>query len=193
MILDEIHELTPAQVQQINAENPEPDEQTLELGRAIWREALKGRNRDQICIELGIAGPALDLTFQEFSKRLGTSVDRYRLIDNERIERMITFWMPVATQKMKVMKLKGENVFIGEDVDRPMKAAYFVLQAMESRRKILGASATAAGRSEAQDPAAGGLEGTKAYSERNIQIWIQNVMPSIDRAVREMQTEVVTQ
>jgi hypothetical protein len=160
----------------------------LELGRRIWDLALQGRNRDQIAQKLKISIDMLDNTLNAYRVRLGLSIDHYRMLDNERIDKIVSSWMPVATEgpvRLLTFK-KGEPILI-EDFDRAMKAAYLVIQSVTTRIRILGASGALAAPGEA----AGGLEGAKSYSERNIVIWLRETMPIIEKITREVEAEVV--
>lgn len=143
----------------------------LELGRRIWDLALKGNNRDRIAQKLKIPLELLEETLNAYRTRLGLSVDFHRQVDNERLDQIISSWMPAATE--------------GSD----MKAGYLVIQAITTRIRILGASAALAEGGEA----AGGLAGAKAYNDRSITIWLKTVMPSIEQVVREVDAEVINQ
>jgi hypothetical protein len=170
------------------AKDPVPtDEEIVELGRRIWKAALDGLNRDQIAQKLRVSIEVLEQTLNAYQLRLGASIDRYRMLDNARLDRLITYWLPKAVTKMRVLSIKGQEAIITEDFDRPMKAAYFVMQALSNRAKVMGASVTLAGSGE---PSAGGLAGAKEYSERNITIWLREVMPSIERITREIEVEI---
>lgn len=166
------------------------DEKTLELGRKIWELALAGRNRDQIAQSLKIPIEILDETLNAYRLRLGLSIDHYRMLDNQRIDNIVASWMPVATEgPVRILHLnkKGEAI-LAEDFDRSMKAAYLVIQSVTTRIRILGATNAMAESGEA----AGGLAGAKSYSERNIVIWLREVMPSIEKITREVESEVVS-
>jgi DNA-binding CsgD family transcriptional regulator len=165
------------------------DEETIELGRRIWDLALQGKNRDQIARKLKISIEVLDNTLNAYRLRLGLSIDHYRMLDNERIDQVIAYWLPVATDPVKILTFQKGDPIVAEDFDRSMKAAYLVIQAMQNRIRILGATNALAGPGDA----AGGLEGAKSYSERNIVIWLREVMPSIEKITREVEAEVVPQ
>lgn len=158
------------EAQRITGQPRGSDEETLELGRKIWELALAGRNRDQIAQKLKISIEVLDETLNAYRLRLGLSIDHYRMLDNERIDQIVSTWMPEATE--------GGN----------MKSAYLVIQAITTRIRILGATNSLAEPGET----AGGLAGAKSYSERNIVIWLREVMPSIERITREVEAEVVS-
>lgn len=160
------------------------DGETLELGRQIWKTAMAGANRDQISERLNLPVETLDKALDAYQLRLGSSDSRFRALDNDRLDRLIAFWLPKAVTKMKVLQVKGENVYVAEDFDRPLKAAYFVMQALSARSKVVGSQATS-------EAGAGGLEGGKQYSERNITIWLKAVMPAIEQISREVESEVV--
>lgn len=165
--------------------NPED----LELGRRIWELASQGKNKDQIAQRLKISSEMLDNALNAYRVRLGLSVDHYRMLDNERLDKIVATWMPAATEgpvRLLAFK-KGEPIMI-EDYDRAMKAAYLIIQAVTTRLRVIGATSALAAPGEA----AGGLEGAKSYSERNIVIWLREVMPSIEKITREVEAEVVS-
>lgn len=185
MFDDPIEILTEDQASKLRAsfEAPAADD-TLKLGRRIWNLALAGNTRDQIAERIKVPIEVLDEALNAYRLRLGLSVDHYRMLDNERIEKLITYWLPVATSgPLKIQKFDKEGVpFVEEDFDRPLKASQFVLGAMERRIKII------AGTHELVQSSGfpgSSTEGAKAYTERNIVIWLREVMPAIERITRE--------
>lgn len=149
--------------------------------------ALAGNNRDQIAERLKISVELLDETLYQYVIRLGLSKDHYRLLDNERLDRLLLRWLPVALNgPITISKIKAGEVFCESDFDRPMEAGKFVLQILEKRAKILGGSAP----SEAPAGPPGSI-GAKEYSERNIVIWLRDVMPSIEKITRELELEEI--
>jgi hypothetical protein len=192
---DEFRELTLEEANQIRAsfdagtgESTAPVIDPLRLGRRIWQLALAGNNRDQIAERTKISVELLDETLNAYRLRLGLSVDHYRALDNERVEKLVTYWLPVATAgPLKILRITKEgNPIIEEDFDRPLKASQFVLGAIERRVKILGATHELGG---APGFPGGQNEGAKAYTERNIVIWLREVMPSIERITRELEAQ----
>jgi hypothetical protein len=156
-------------------------EDATKLGRRIWQLALAGNNRDQIAERLKIPVELLDETLYAYRIRLGLSIDHYRLLDNERLDRLLVRYLPMALGgPITIQKIKDGIPFCESDFDRPLKAGQFALQLMSQRTKILSAST----QLEAGSP---GSFGGKDYSERNIVIWLKEVMPSIDRITRELE------
>jgi hypothetical protein len=169
-----------------SSEASEP-EQILKLGRRIWNHALAGNNRDQIAERLKISLEQLDETLYQYRLRLGLSIDHYRALDNERLDRLLVRWLPVALNgPITIQKIKAGEVFTEPDFEKPLEAAKYVLQLLDKRAKILGGTA--------QLESAGGTPGSigaKEYSERNIVIWLREVMPSIEKITRELELEEV--
>jgi hypothetical protein len=166
---------------------PLTQDDSVKLGRRIWQAALAGNNRDQIAERLKIPVELLDETLYQYRLRLGLSIDHYRLLDNERLDRLLLRWLPVALNgPITIQKIKAGEVFSESDFDRPMEAAKFALQLISQRPKILGATA--------QLESAGGTPGSfggKEYGERQIILWLKDVMPSIEKIAREVEAEVV--
>lgn len=188
MFEEPIRMLSAEQAAQLKASSndapaPGPQDDTTKLGRRIWQLALAGNNRDQIAERLKIPLELLDETLYAYRIRLGLSIDHYRLLDNERLDRLLVRYLPIALGgPITIQKIKDGVPFCESDFDRPLKAGQFALQLMSQRTKILSATA--------QLEAAGGPPGTfggKDYTERNIVIWLREVMPSIDRITRELE------
>jgi hypothetical protein len=162
---------------------PPPSDDAAKLGRRIWQLALAGNNRDQIAERLKIPLELLDETLYAYRIRLGLSIDHYRLLDNERLDRLLVRYLPMALGgPITIQKIREGEAFCECDFDRPLKAGQFALQLMSQRTKILSAST--------QLEAAGGAPGSpggKDYTERNIVIWLKEVMPSIERITRELE------
>jgi hypothetical protein len=168
--------------------NPPPtQDDSIKLGRRIWQMALAGNNRDQIAERLKIPLELLDETLYQYRIRLGLSIDHYRLLDNERLDRLLVRWLPVALNgPITIQKIKAGEIFSESDFDRPLEAAKYVLQILDKRAKILGGTA--------QLESAGGTPGSlgaKEYGERQIVIWLKEVMPSIEKITRELELEEV--
>lgn len=160
-----------------------PQEDTTKLGRKIWQLALAGNNRDQIAERLKIPVELLDETLYAYRVRLGLSIDHYRLLDNERLDRLLVRYLPMALGgPITIQKIRDGEPFSVSDFDRPLEAGKFALQLMSQRAKILSAT----GQLEAGEGPPGSFGG-KNYSERNIVIWLKEVLPSIDRITRELE------
>jgi hypothetical protein len=148
----------------------------VKMGRKIWELALKGDNRDQIAKKLKIATDFLDESLSAYRARLALSIETYRLLDNERVDRLIAYWLPLAmVGSITVEKVRGGEVFREDDFDIPLKASAFCVQTMERRLKILGATAGLLG-----------TESDKPYNERNIVVWLRDVLPSIEKITQEL-------
>lgn len=165
-------------------EAPDPD-QTIKLGRRIYQAALAGNNRDQIAERLKITLELFDEALYAYRLRLGLNVETYRLLDNERLDRLLLKWLPVALGgPITIQKIKAGEVFTDPDFEKPLEAAKFVLQILDKRAKILGGAE--------KTEAAGGMPGSvggKEYSERTITIWLREVMPNIEKITRELEVE----
>jgi hypothetical protein len=168
-----------------NGTPPLTQDDSIRLGRRIWQMVLAGNNRDQMAERLKIPVELLDETLYQYRLRLGLSIDHYRLADNERLDRLLLRWLPVALNgPITIQKIKAGEVFSESDFDRPLEAGKFVLQLLDKRAKILGATA--------QLESAGGTPGSigaKEYGERQIVIWLREVMPSIEKITRELEVE----
>jgi|SRR5215475_1094294 len=158
-------------------------EETAKIGRRIWKLALEGKNKDEIGQKLKLSTAELDSALAVYRIRLGASVDHYRLLDNERLEAIIARWMPVAVGEPIVFRKIRDGEPVNEiDVLAPMRAAQTVMQAIDKRLKVLGATKIL----EADE----GAPGTRTtYSERNIVVWLKEVMPSIERITREIEID----
>lgn len=155
-------------------------ESTTILGRRIWKMALAGKNRDQIARKLNIDLPVLDEALKAFSMRLGTSVDHYRLLDNDRLERLIGYWLPVATGgPLTIEKIRAGEAFTESDVEHPLQASEFILRAIAQRVKIFAAAGILTDLP--------GGDPDRPYNERQIVIWLKEVLPSIERITRELE------
>jgi hypothetical protein len=161
------------------------DEATTLLGRRIWKLALKGKNRDYIAQKLQVALPILDQALNAYSLRLGASVDHYRLLDNERLEKLIGYWLPIATGgPVNIQKIRNGEAFWESDFDRPLHASHFIVQAIQQRLKLMSATG---GISELIKGIPGTGDPDRPYSERQIIIWLKEVLPSIERITRELE------
>lgn len=168
---------------------PPSGEDPAKLGRKVWQLALAGNNRDQIATKLRISPEVLDETLNTYRLKLGISLDLCRMLDNARIDQIICYWLPIAVGgPVNIRRIKAGEVFTEADFERPFRATDKVLQAMQTRVKILAATRGIAERTESAGIP--GAEGSKtAYSERNIVIWLRDVMPSIEKITREVETE----
>jgi len=178
-----LRELTLEEYNQLKRESEDvpleivEDSRPLKTGRQIWDLALKGKNRDQIAQKLKIDTDFLDEALSTYRTRLALSIETYRLLDNERIDRLIAYWLPLAMEgAITVERIRAGEVFREDDFDIPLKASAFCIGAMEKRMKILGATAGLLGGSESDKP----------HSERNIVVWLREVLPSIEKITQEL-------
>jgi len=157
------------------------DDRVWELGRQIWELALQGDNRDQMSLKLDIPIEMIDETLNKYRTRLGLSIENYRLLDNERCDRLIAYWLPIAMSgAITIERIRSGEAFTEQDFDIPLKASTFCISAMERRLKILTGSANLG----AILP---GGESDKPYAERNIVIWLREVLPSIEKITQELE------
>lgn len=185
MFEEQIRILSAEEAEKLKANVPAapPQDDTTKLGRRIWQLALAGNNRDQIAERLKIPLELLDETLYAYRIRLGLSIDHYRLLDNERLDRLLVRYLPMALGgPITIQKIKDGEPFCESDFDRPLKAGQFALQLMSQRTKILSAT----GQLETTGGVPGSPGGTN-YTERNIVIWLKEVMPSIERITRELE------
>lgn len=147
-------------------------------GLKVWELRKAGYSRREIAERLEIPLKVIDDCLGEFESRIGMgagrAVEHYRVLDNERIEDLLRYWLPIATGgPIRIEKKRGGEVFSEADFDRPLRASYFVLQAIERRLKIL-----AAGRPE---------DRKDGYSQTNVAVWLQSVLPSLEKIVQQVE------
>jgi hypothetical protein len=152
--------------------------EAMELGLKVWELRKAGFNRFQILERLEIPLNVIDDCLREFESRIGMEAGRamehYRVLDNERIEDLLRCWLPIATGgPIQVEKKRAGEVFTEADFDLPLKASYFVLQAIERRLKIMVGS-----RPEASKD---------GYGQTNVLVWLQSVLPSLQKIVQQVE------
>lgn len=152
-------------------------EEGLEIGAKVWQLRKKGWSRTEIRKELGIPQTVLDNCLREFELRMGLEAGRmmehYRLLDDERIEDLMRYWLPIACEgkiRIEHMRSNGET-YTELDFDRPLKAAFWVLAAVNQRLKLMMAARP---------------EGARE-SQTNVLVWLQNVMPGIQKVVQNVE------
>jgi hypothetical protein len=155
-------------------------EEGLEIGLRAWELRKAGKSKRAIVKEMGIDATVLDTCLQEYETRLGMEAGRmmehYRNLDDERIEDLMAYWLPIAQHgRIRIEHVRDGEVYSEVDFDRPLKAAYWVLHAMSMRLKLMMASRP---------------EGTARDSNTNVLVWLQNVLPSVSRVVQEVETEI---
>ena len=159
-----------------NAESA-PSQEAMDLGLKIWQLRKAGYSRLQILEQLEIPLKVIDDCLIEFESRIGMeaarAMEHYRVLDNERIEDLLRCWLPIATGgPIRIEKIRGGEVFSETDFDRPLKASYFVLQAIERRLKIMAASRPEVGKD--------------GHRETNVSVWLQSVLPNLERIVQQV-------
>jgi hypothetical protein len=153
-------------------------EEGLEIGAKAWEMRKKGWNLVRISRELGVPHNVLDDALKEFEARVSMEAGRLMThlmtLDMERIEDGMAYWMPIATGgPINIQKVRDGEVFAEMDFDRPLKASYYVLHAIQLRLKMLLAMT---GRAGDESP---------ATSQTNIMVWLQQVLPGVTKAVED--------
>jgi hypothetical protein len=152
-------------------------EEGMEIGLLVWEGRKAGRTKRAIAKELGISATVVDACLTEFETRMGMEAgrmaDHYRMLDDERIEDLMAYWLPIAQHgRIRIEHVRDGEIYSEVDFDRPLKAAYWVLQAIGMRLKMMMAA-----RPEG---------GTKA-ADTNVLVWLQNVLPGVSKVVREVE------
>lgn len=151
-------------------------EEGLEIGLKIWKMRKAGKTKGQILRDLDISSTIFDTCLREFEIRMGLEAGRmmehYRMLDDERIEDMMRYWLPIATGgPIQIEHARNGEVYSEADFDRPLKAGFWVLAAMNMRLKIMMAARP---------------EGAKE-SQTNVLVWLQQVLPGVSRVVQEVE------
>jgi hypothetical protein len=151
-------------------------EEGREIGLKVWEMRKSGKPKRKIVKELGISEAVIDTCLAEFETRMGMEAARmmehYRMLDDERIEEMMSYWLPIAVHgRIRIAHIREGEVYSEVDFDRPLKAGFFCLQAMNMRLKLMSACR----------PEQAKESGT------NTLIWLQQVMPGITKVVREVE------
>lgn len=151
-------------------------EEGLEIGLKIWKLRKAGHPFNEIRHQMGISKTVMDTCLREFELRMGMEAGRmaehYRMLDDERIEDMMRYWLPIACEgRIRIEKIRDGQAFSEMDFDRPLKAGYWVLQAMNMRLKIM-----AAARPEGQKE-----------SNTNVLVWLQQIMPGVQNVVKNIE------
>jgi hypothetical protein len=151
-------------------------EEGLEIGGKAWAMRKKGMNLTRISKELSVPYNVIEQCLAEFETRVameaGRMMHHFLALDNERIEDMLESWLPLAqATPITIEKVRGGEVFREEDFDRPLKASYFVLHAIQLRLKMMLATLRPGSPQEA------------ASANTNIMVWLQQVLPGTAKAV----------
>jgi hypothetical protein len=159
-----------------------PDPHALELGFKIWEMRRKGMSRYEVHRRLGIPMEAVNeilLEFQQqhFYPNVGQAMSHYAALDDQRLEDLVGRWLPVATgPALEVEKVsKNGQPYTELDTNLPLKAATIVLGAIKARIQLLTAC-----RPEAMNGKDGG-------SQTNILLWLNQVMPGVQRIVQQVE------
>jgi hypothetical protein len=155
-------------------------EEGLEIGAKCWNMRKAGASLHKIARELNVPIAVLEECLREFEARVSMEAGRlmthFLALDNERIEDMLSYWLPLAQSgPIMIEKVRDGEVFSEPDFDRPLKASYFVLHAIQMRLKMLMASARPGEAS--------------AVTTNNIVLWLQQVMPGASAAVGHSRTQ----
>jgi hypothetical protein len=155
-------------------------EEGLEIGAKVWNLRKAGASLHKISRELNIPLKVLDDCLREFEARVSMEAGRhlahYLALDNERIEDMMAYWLPLAQAgPITIEKVRAGEVFSEADFDKPLQASYFVLRAIQMRLKMMLATA---------QPAQ-----ANAVTTNNIVLWLQQVMPGAGAAVSHSQAQ----
>jgi hypothetical protein len=96
------------------------------------------------------------------------------MLDDERIEDMMRYWLPIACHgRIRIEHVRDGEVYSEVDFDRPLKASFFVLQAINMRLKLLMAARP---------------EGAKE-SQTSVLVWLQQVLPGVARVVQQVERQ----
>jgi hypothetical protein len=154
-------------------------EEAAEIGLAIWKLRKEGNNLFEIHEQLELPLDVIRTCLEDFERRVSVDASRalehYRILDDERIEGLLKVWLPIATGgPIKIEKVRAGEVFVESDYDRPLRASYFCLQAIERRVKILQASQPEATRN--------------GQGSTQILVWLQSVLPNVQKLVGQIES-----
>jgi len=151
--------------------------QTMELASSIWEMRKRGLSRYEVHRRLGIPMEAVDEMLAQFERHfypdVGRMLQHYATLDDARLEDLLKAWMPVATGgPVERARLdKRGTVYTELDSDLPLKASAIVLGAIKNRIQLLAAC---------RPEGAGGKDGGGAT---NVLVWLQSVLPGIQKVV----------
>jgi hypothetical protein len=159
--------------------------QTIELGSQIWEMRKRGLSVYEIHRRLGIPMEAVKEILEQFERcfypDVGQMMQHYAALDDARLEALIMRWLPVATGPALEVEKVGRNgrAFTELNTDTPVKAATIVLGAIKSRMQLLMACR----------PESVGKDGS---GSTNILLWLNQVMPGIQKVVSEVESATVS-
>lgn len=153
-------------------------EEGLEIGGKAWEMRKKGRSLARIAKELKVPMEVLQDCLKEFETRVSMEAGRLMThcmaLDIERIDDMMGYWFPLATAgPINIERVRAGEIFSEADFDRPLKAGYFVLQAIAMRLKMLLAMQGKESANAEQLP-----------GNQNIIIWLQQVLPQVTKELQ---------
>jgi len=152
----------------------------------IWEMRRRGLSRYEVHRRLGIPMEAVNeilLRFQQhFYPDVGQAMSHYAALDDQRLEDLVSRWLPVATGPAPEVEKIGRNgpIYTELDTDIPVKAANIVLGAIKGRIQLLMAC---------RPESASGKDGS---GSTNILMWLNQVMPGIQKVVREVEVAPVS-
>jgi len=161
--------------------------QAMELGSKIWEMRKRGLSRYEVHRRLGIPMLAVDEILGQFQQAfypdVGRMIQHYAALDDARLEALIHRWLPAATGPAPEIEKVGRNgrTYTELDTDTPVKAANIVLGAVKARIQLLMACRP--------ESANGGKDGS---SQTDILLWLNQVMPGIQRVVNQVESTPVS-
>jgi hypothetical protein len=112
------------------------------VGLAIWNLRKAGTDQYAIARKLRLPLSLVEETLKKFEQHVafeaGRAMQHFQILDSERIEELITRWMPAACPE-------GE-LKVDDDFEHSLKAAYLILTAIGQRLKILEVGQPQAGK-----------------------------------------------
>jgi len=154
----------------------------MELGAKIWEMRRRGVSRYEVHRQLGIPMEAVNEILAEFQQHfypdVGAAMSHYAALDDQRLEDLVSRWLPVATGPAPEVEKIARNgqTYTELDTDTPVKAANVVLGAIKGRIQLLMAC-----RPESVN---GGKDGS---GSTNVLMWLNQVMPSIQKVVNQVE------
>jgi hypothetical protein len=149
----------------------------LELGAKIWELRRRGLSRFEVSKRFGIPMEHVTEILEQFQSHfypdVGAALHHYATLDDARLESLMARWLPIATgPALEVVKMTRHGSCIQLDHETPARAAAIVLGAIKARVQLLLAC-----RPEGANGGKDGGGGT------NLLVWLQNVMPGIQKVV----------
>jgi hypothetical protein len=164
-----------------------PSPQTMAVGSQIWEWRKKGVSVYEIHRKLGIPMEAVKEILENFERcfypDVGQMIHHYAVLDDARLEALIARWLPAATGPAPEVEKIARNgqTYTELDTDTPVKAANVVLGAIKGRIQLLMAC-----RPESVN---GGKDGS---GSTNILMWLNQVMPGVQKIVSQVERTSVS-